>query len=195
MLCIADCPLRCSLNKGSCRRSSDATVLRSQIVHCVCNQGPQLMSRPGPKSGTRSSKCSRFFDQNNSCSLWCEGGRPSRKVHGKRPTRYAVNISRAEALRWKQLQRCAVPIQLCWTVHPVCLSWSTRFSCAPHSGHMTFLFFKLVVMHCRLVLQTGVADCSATMFLTGIALDDCQWVSIFYTWPSRPSGRPALHKV
>ena len=80
--------LRCSLNKGSCRRSSNAVVLwRSQIdARCVCNQGPQMMSRPGPKSGTRSSKCSRSFKPEQYLLLVCEGGGPIRRVHGKRPT-------------------------------------------------------------------------------------------------------------
>ena len=74
---------RCSLNKGSCRRSSDAMVTwRSQIdVRCVCNQGPQTLSRPGLKCGTKSSKNSRSFDQVYTCSLWCEGWGPIREQH------------------------------------------------------------------------------------------------------------------
>ena len=108
MLYIADCPTSDEqrrpplfLNKRSCRRSSDAmTLWRSQIdAHCVCEQGPHMMSRPGPKSGTRSSKCSRSLDQNNTCSSWCEGWVPKRRVRGKPTTRYAVNFTRAEALR------------------------------------------------------------------------------------------------
>ena len=121
--------LRCSLNKGSCRRSSDAmTTWRSQCdAHCALKQGQKMMSRPGPKSGTRSSHCSRPLDQNNTCSSWCEGCGPIRRVHGKRPRRYAVNTSKAEALR-RTATKLRGPIQLkCWTVHSVRLPEATRF--------------------------------------------------------------------
>ena len=128
--------LRCSLNKGSCRRSSDAmTTWRSQCdAHCALKQGPKMMSRPGPKSGTRSSHCSRPLDQNNTCSSWCEGCGPIRRVHGKRLRRYAVNTSRAEALRRTATKGTRS--------HPTQVLDSTlcapprghTFSCAPHTG-------------------------------------------------------------
>ena len=93
--------LRCSLNKGSCRRSSDAmNTWRSQCdSHCALKQGPKMMSCPGPKSGMRNSQCSRPFDQNNTCSSWCEGCGPIRRVYGKPRRRRAMNNPRAEALR------------------------------------------------------------------------------------------------
>ena len=93
--------LRCSLNKGSCRRSSDAmSTWRSQCdSRCALKQGPKMMSCPGPKSGTKNSQCSRPFDQNNTCSSWCEGCGPIRGVYEKPRRRRAMNNPRAEALR------------------------------------------------------------------------------------------------
>ena len=103
--------LRRSLNKASCRRSSDGMVNWQSLldVRCVCNPGPQTMSRPGPRSGTRSNKCSRSLDQNNTCSSRCEGWAPSRRTPGKLPTRYVVSNTTAEALRLKQLQGSRSP--------------------------------------------------------------------------------------
>ena len=130
--------LRCSSNKGSCRRSSVAMVIWwSQIdVCCVCSQGPQIMSRPGPRSGTRSR---RFFAQNNTCSSWCEGCGPIRRVHGK--PRYAVNNTKAEAL-WRNSYEGARshPTQLAST--PCAPHMGHTFPCAPLSGHM-LLFSNL----------------------------------------------------
>ena len=165
--------LRCSLNKGSCRRSSDAmTTWRSQCdAHCALKQGPKMMSRPGPKSGTRSSHCSRPLDQNNTySSWWCEGCGPIRRVHGKRTRRCNVNTSKAEALRRTATKGARS--------HPTQVLDSTlcapprghTFSCAPHSGHMTLpSSFKFATLHCRLVLLRPPC-----FRLIGIALDVCR---------------------
>ena len=137
MLHNADCPasdehrgLRSCLNKGSCRRSSDAlTTWRSQCdAHCALKQGPKMMSRPGPQSGTRSSQCSRPLDQNNICSLWCEGCEPTRRVHGKRPRRRAMKSPRAKALRRTATKGAQS--------HP---AHSDSTPCAPSRGHTFFL--------------------------------------------------------
>ena len=68
--------------------------------------------------------------------------------------------------------------------------------------------FKLVAMHCRLVLQTGVADCSATMFLTdwhcivrllmGVHLRECGVIRYGLFAPAthglrEPVSRAGLH--
>ena len=142
--------LRCSLNKGSCLRSSDAmTLWRSQIdAHCVCKQGPHMMSRPGPKSGTGSSKRNRSLD---AFSSWCESWVPSRRAPKKPPTRYAVNFAGAESLR-RNSYKAARPASN--SVGQYTLGASNRghtFSCAPHSGHMTFPFLQT----CSSALQTG----------------------------------------
>ena len=77
-----------------------------------------------------------------------------------------MNTSRAETLR-----RTATKVGA--RSHPTQVLDSTlcapprghTFSCAPHSGHMTLPSpFKFAMLHCRPVLQAGVADCSATMF-------------------------------
>ena len=152
--------LRCSLNKGSCRRSSDAMATwRSQCdAHCALKQGPKMMSRPGPKSGTRSSQCSKPLDQNNTCSSWCEDCGPIRRVHRKRLRRCAVNKSRAEALRRTAPKGArSHPTQVLDST-PCAPSRGHTFSCAPHSGHMTLpSLFTFAALHCRLVLQAGVA--------------------------------------
>ena len=168
--------LRCSLNKGSCRRSSDAMITwRSQCdAHCALK--PKMMSRPGPKSGTRSSHCSRPLDQNNTCSSWCEGCGPIRRVDGKRPRRYAVNTSRAEAL-----QRTATKGA---RSHPTQVLDSTlcapprghTFSCVPHSGHMTLPSLSNLRSYTadwfsKLVLLIVRPPCFR---LIGIALDVCR---------------------
>ena len=133
-------------------------------VRCICGQGPQIMSRPGPKSGTRSSKSSTFFNQNNACSSSCEGWGPVRRVLGKPPAGCAVNNTNLEALR-EQLPRCSVPSNSV-KQYTLCTSLGPHVSlCADLRPH-ALPVFKLVVMSCRLVLQTGVADCSATLFLT-----------------------------
>ena len=150
------------------------TSWRSQCdAHCALKQGPKMMSRPRPKSGTRSSQCSRPFDQNNTCSSWCEGCGPIRRVHGKRPRRRAMNNPRAEALRRTATKGTrSHPTQL--DSAPCAPSRGYTFSCVPHSGHMTLLsFFKFVAIHCKVVLQIGVADCSATMFLTDWDCSGC----------------------
>ena len=142
--------LCCSLNKGSCRRSSDAmTTWHSQCdAHCAPKQGSKMMSRPGPKSGTRSSHCSRPLDQNNTRSSWCEGCGPICRVHGKRPRRYAVNTSRAEALRRTATKGARSSVGQ----YTLCASQGPHvFSCAALRPHDLTFFFQI----CDATLQTG----------------------------------------
>ena len=151
--------LRCSLKTGSCQRSSGAmTLWRSQIdAHCVCKQGPQMTSRPGPKSGTKTSKCSKSLDQNNTCSSWCEGRGPIRKAPGKRPTRYTVNFTRAEALRRDSYQGARSSSNLVGQ-YPVRLPHV--FLCAALRPHDLPFFLQT----CGYVLQTGSPNWCSRLF-------------------------------
>ena len=106
----------------------------------------------------------RSFDRSNTCSSLCEGRGPIRRVAGKPPTGYAVNNTTAEALR-RTATEVRGPIQLSWTVHPVHLFGPHVSLCAARGPHADPAF-KLVVIRCRLFLQTGVAKCSVTVFLT-----------------------------
>ena len=134
MLYITDC-LASDEQRGPPLFLEQGVVPTEIDAHCVCKAGPQMMSRPGPKSGTRSSQCSRPFDQNNTCSSWCEGGGPIRGVHRKRPTRYAVNITRAEALRRDSYKGARSPSSSVGKYTLYASQGPHVFLCAAHRPH------------------------------------------------------------
>ena len=117
-------------------RAQVPCIWRSLIdVYCVCSKRPQITSRPDPKSGARSGKGNRFFDQINICSSWCECRRPIRKVRGKPPTRLAVYHTSAEVCG-EQLHGCAVPIHLMLDSAPCVLPVGHMPLCVPFFGHI-----------------------------------------------------------
>ena len=120
------------------------------------------MSSPGPKSGTRSNKSNKFFDQNNTCSAWCEGYGPIRRVDGKPPTRYALNNTETEALRRDSYEGArSHPAQL--QSAPFAPHLGHAFPCALLSGHMLFLISKVWLSTAdwfsRLVLRIARPRC------------------------------------
>ena len=141
-------------------------IWRSLIdVYCVCSKRPQITSRPDPRSGARSGKGNRFFDQNNICSSWCECPRPIRKVRGKPPIGLAVYHTSAEVCG-EQLHGCAVPIHLMLDSAPCVLLVGLMPLCVPFFGHIPssqlgwYAFVaKLMKFSLRQdLLLTGVAD-------------------------------------
>ena len=182
------------------------TTWRSQCdAHCALKQGPKMMSRPGPKSGTRCSHCSSPLDQNNTCSSRCEGCGPIRRVHGKRPRRYAVNTSRAEALRRTATKGArSHPTQVLDSTHCAPPRGHT-FSCAPHSGHMTYLllsnlrrytadwFSKRVLLIVRpprfRLIGIALDVCRCALHLRN-AVTCCRFTPAFFSSPKSGGGNP-----
>ena len=118
-------------------------IWRSLIhVYHVCNHGPQMTRRPGPKSGARTGKSNKSLDQNNICSLSCEGSGPIRKVRGSHQQEdLSCTIHRLKFAENSYIGE-RFPTKSCWTVHLVCRSPATCLHVCRSSA--SCLLFKLV---------------------------------------------------